>query len=342
MQVFSLRPETLVGVYHSWLSMMWAGAVPRRTKELAAVVVSKAARCRYCVDAHMVFLLAAGMSEGDGSELEDRLGDAQFLEDRERVLVQFAVKLTGDPRSLSTPDRLLLAKAWPDREERVELLATVAAFNSVVRVANGLGVPSEIPDLLARFDRGRRGVLSILSRLTALSVDLRPRAVPARTPEENRERLEELFLERLGFPSLPPGFDQLEYCPELLDGQLQAMESAVAVIARDRWMSIGLVVGRLTGCDYFATATANWLTERGRSPAELVAASEGSPSSLPDQEAAALRFVRDLTLHSHTLGPERVAELRSLGMSDGAVLDLAYVAGMFNAMTRLVLALSPV
>jgi uncharacterized peroxidase-related enzyme len=341
MQVFSLRPETLMGVYRSWLSMMWAGAVPRQSKELAAVVVSKAARCRYCLDAHMVFLLAAGMSEADGYDVERRLGEAECLDDRDRILVQFASKISSDPRSLTTADRLLLAKEWPDREERVELLATIAAFNGVVRIANALGVPPEIPNLIGRFERGRRGVLLMLSRLTALSVDLNTRALPARPPEENREHLEELFLGRLGFASLPPGFDQLEHCPELLDGQLQAMDAGISVIPRDRWMRIGLVVGRLSGCDYFSTATAEWLAQRGESPADVVAASEGSPSSLSDQESAALRFVRDLTLHSHTLVQERVSELRALGMSDGAVLDLTYVASMFNSMTRLVLALSP-
>ena len=40
MQVFSLRPETMTGIYRSWLSSMWIVRVPRRSKELLAVAVS--------------------------------------------------------------------------------------------------------------------------------------------------------------------------------------------------------------------------------------------------------------------------------------------------------------
>jgi len=75
--------------------------------------------------------------------------------------------------------------------------------------------------------------------------------------------------------------------------------------------------------------------------AEVIAASEGARSSLAESEAACLRFTRDFTLHSHTMGEERIDQLRMFGLSDGAILDLAYVAGVINGMIRLVASLVP-
>lgn len=341
MQVFSLRPETMEGVYHSWLALMWAGRVQRQTKELMAVVVSGAARCEYCVDSHMVFAQAAGMASDKCFEVERLLDDATSLEERERLAVRYAAKVTAEPRGVQAGDRMMLARGWPSIEERVEILATISALNAVSRVANTLGVALEIPATVRRYAAGRRGAIAMLSRLTAVSVDLGERSISASPPERNREAMRELFCEQLGFGQVPPGFELLEVCPEAFDGQLRIMKKSVAVLPRDRWMRLGLIVGRLTGCDYFATHCAQWLTSRGEDPADVIAASEGSPSRLPDAETCCLRFTRDLTLHSHTMGEDRVHELRRHGLSDGAVLDVAFVGGVFNGMTRLVLGLAP-
>jgi alkylhydroperoxidase family enzyme len=150
-----------------------------------------------------------------------------------------------------------------------------------------------------------------------------------------------LFKSDLGFDDVPPGFGLLEGCPELFDGQIRSIEKAVAVVPRDRWMSIGLVVGRLTGCDYFSVNCAAWLAQRGVDADDVIAASEGASSNMSDAEECCLRFTRDLTLYSHTIREERIDALREAGYSDGAILDLAYVGGIFNGMTRLVRALEP-
>ena len=73
----------------------------------------------------------------------------------------------------------------------------------------------------------------------------------------------------------------------------------------------------------------------------MIAAAEGSASSLPDAEHCCVRFARDFTLHSHTITEARIDELRRCGLSDGAVLDLAFVTAVFNGLVRLVLGLAP-
>lgn len=339
MQVFSLRPETMENIYRSWLSSMWSGSVTRQTKELLALVVSRSARCDYCSDSNLVFLQASGMDGDKAFEVEQHLAETGGLPEKLLVALRFAVQLTADPRAIADEDREALRKAWPVAEERVEAVAVMAGFNCITRIANGLGVALEIPTSFRRFDAGRRGAISLLSRLTALSVDLAEKSIPARLPDDNLRALDFLFLSQLGFPAIPRGFRAFRYCPELFDGQLRLMEKAVAVVPRDRWMRIGLVVGRLTGCDYFGNNCAAWLEQRGVEPTEVVAASEGAPSSVADGEKYCLRFARDLTLHSHTIDEARIRELRGVGFSDGAILDLTFVAAVFNGMARLAVAL---
>lgn len=341
LQVFSLRPETMEGVYRHWIALMWSRRIPRQLKEMIAVTVSVAARSEYCADAHMIYLLASGMDGERARDLKTRLADADGLSDGEGEAIRAAIRLTTDPRGMKAEQRAALVRAWPKLEERIEIVAVIAAFNSVTRLANALGIASEIPSPLRRFEAGKRGAIGVLARLASFSMDMDEKALPAEPPEIDRAALRELFLHQIGFSSVPPGFELLETCPEIFDAQLRVIRTAAAVMPRDRWVRIGLVVARLTGCEYFSGNCAEWLRHRGENPADVIAAAEGSASSLPDVEYACVRFARDFTLYSHTITPGRIAELRRFGLTDGAILDLTYVTAVFNGLVRLVLGLSP-
>jgi uncharacterized peroxidase-related enzyme len=341
MQVFSLRPETMEGVYRHWIALMWSPRTPRQLKEMLAVCVSVAARCDYCADAHMIYLLASGMDGDKARDVRSRLADADGLSEPEREAIRMAVRLTTDPRSVRPVHRAALAAQWPNVEERTEVITVICAFNSVTRLANALGVDSEIPAPLRRFEAGKRGAIGLLARLASFSMSMDEKSLPGHPPEAGRASLGELFLHQIGFSAVPPGFDLLELCPEIFDVQLRAIRTAAAVMPRERWVRIGLVVSRLTGCDYFSTNCSEWLRQRGENPADVIAAAEGSPTTLADVENCCVRFARDLTLHSHTITGERIQELRRCGLSDGAILDLAFVTSVFNGIVRLVLALAP-
>jgi len=333
-QVFSLRPETMVCMYRGWMATMCGGTLPRQTKELVALATSSAGKCEYSVDSHLVLLQAAGMDREKSFDVERRLFDADELSARERATLGFAARVTDDPRNLTDQHVAEFDRAWPDPEERAQVISVIAGENMVFRIANALGVTQEIPSALRRFDAGRRSAITFLGRLTALSADFGERPIPARTPEENRLGMGRLFRQQLGLPEPPFNWDLFDACPEVFDGQLRVLEKSVAVVPRDRWMRIGLVVGRLTGSDYYARNCAEWLEKRGVQSHDVIAASEGHGSSLPDAEECCLRFTRDLTLHSHTIGADRIDELRKRGFSDGAILDLAYVGAVFNGMVR--------
>ena len=340
-QVFSLRPEIMESVYRSWLSIMWSGRVPRRLKEMLAIVTSKTASCDYCADAHMVFLLATGLERSRAFELESKLHEAEWLDERERAALALAVRLSKNARAVGPEDIAAFAAAWPQCEERTEIVSVISAFGAITRMANALGVSFEMPSPLRRFETARRGALTLMARLMAVSLDLSEKPLRARAPEDNNAALERLFTSQLGFSCVPPGFSALETCPEIFDGQLATIEKMMCVMPRDRWMRVGLVVAKLNGCKYFVDQCGRWLSQRGADPAAVIAASEGANSVLPELEDACLRFTRDLTLHSHTIRDDRIRELRSLGLSDGAILDLAYVSGVFNGLARLLTVLTP-
>ena len=247
-----------------------------------------------------------------------------------------------DPRGYRDQDRSALASAWPHEDERVELLVVIAAFNGVARLALVLGVPSEIPAPLLRFEAGRRGAIGLLARLAGFSMDLGEKAVPGLQPEAALAALDDLLLAGIGFSQVPPGLSRLAACPEILSTQLRLLRTAAAVLPRDRWARVGLVVSRLVGCEAFACECAGLLRSRGEDPSEAIAASEGAASGLGETELASIRFARDFTLHAHTLTRERLREMRRAGLSDGAILDLAYVCAVFNGFARLVIALAPV
>lgn len=342
LQVFSLRPEIMEAVYRLWVALMWSGRVPRCLKEMIAVVTSKVARCDYCTDAHLVFLMAAGLERNRAYELESKLLDAEWLSDeRERTALTIAARLAGDARVLGSSELRAFEEAWPCAEERAEIVSVVAAFGGVTRMANALGVAFEIPAPLRKFEAARRGAMALMARLTAMSLDLSEKPLPAKPPEDNHAALTYLFSTQLGFTAVPPGFDRLEACPEIFDSQLRTIEKMTCVMPRDRLVRIGLVVGKLSGCTYLAEQCGRWLSQRGVDPAVIIAASEGAGSMMPEIEEACLRFARDVTLHSHTIGEDRIRDLRALGLSDGAILDLTYVAGIFNGTTCLVKMLAP-
>ena len=342
MQVFSLRPETMSCVYRSWLASMWTGNLSRQMKELLGVVVSTAARSAYGADTHMVFLRAAGMDSLKAFQVEELLDDAPLLNEAERAAVRYAYRATVDPRGVDGKLLAALMTEWPDDEQRYEIVALVAQFSALFRIANALGVSAEIPSRLRKYRASRRHTINVLSRFARLSVDFADKSFFANTPEENRQLALTLFCSALGFSEPPAGLEALEVCPEIFDAQTKSIEKSIAVLPRDRWMRMGLVVGRLNGCEYLANQCRSWLERAGWDPEDVISAGEGGePTTLTEAEKACLRYVRDLTLHSHTINQRRIDSLRNVGLSDGAILDVAYVAGVQNGLVRLVLGYAP-
>jgi uncharacterized peroxidase-related enzyme len=116
-----------------------AGRLPLRERELIAVAVSTHNGCGLCEIHHTIAL---------GKELNDpvkarRIALDHHLADltqRERALVEFARKVSADPKSIADADIAELRSVGLSDEDILEALETSAWFNHTNRIFISLGV----------------------------------------------------------------------------------------------------------------------------------------------------------------------------------------------------------
>ncbi len=101
---------------------------------------------------------------------------------------------------------------------------------------------------------------------------------------------------------------------------------------------VAVTVSRLNGCRYclahHRAGLERLLPAERRAVADAVA--RGKPTALTEREAALLDFATKLTSTPALMSPSDVAALRSAGLDDRAILDLAQVIGYFNYVNRVV------
>lgn len=143
-RVMSQSPEVLTATWRLFQTLMLTEShLPRATKEMIAVVVSRANACRYCVTAHSIFLKALGYSDRQIEQTTDRA--AADLDPPTRALLDFAEKATLAAGDIRDDDvRVLIALGLLEAQV-LEATAIVAFFNGINRLVDALGVE---PDLL--------------------------------------------------------------------------------------------------------------------------------------------------------------------------------------------------
>ena len=171
-QVLSAVPEVLAATWALMREALLAGDASRVDREVVASAVSRANRCRFCVDAHVMLLHALG--EHDLAETIAR-GDTP-AKPRHAVLVRWAEasRSPGTARWAST--------------HIPEVTGTLLAFHFINRVVSALLAPDLLPGGLQRSPVVR----SVGGRLYA------------RTAREPKEPGRSLPL--LGAGAVPPGW----------------------------------------------------------------------------------------------------------------------------------------
>ena len=124
--------------------MFGRGILSRAQREMIAIVVSATNKCEYCV-AHHSAALRKYVTDGQFvNQLAKDIGSVK-LGSKERKMLEYAIKLTERPDSISMDDiRELRLESFGD-EEILHIALIVSYFNFVNRLANGLGVSLE-PD----------------------------------------------------------------------------------------------------------------------------------------------------------------------------------------------------
>jgi alkylhydroperoxidase family enzyme len=293
------------------------------------------------VDAHRTFLQAAGVGADVAQALESRPLTAALDEDL-HALVRLAVRVTTCPAGLAAGEVAAAFRAARSEAEYLDAVGVMVAFNFVNRVANALGIETEV----APRWRDLGPVRSLALRLGALAlralVDLRPRRLPTRPVAENLHHFDALF-RQAGLGPLPPFFGWLAGAPHLLEVQRVLLDENVKGFdpARPDLLHTALVVLDEVAAPVLRARVADRLRALGApAPDVVIAAARGADAGgLAPRDVVLLRFARDVTCCSDRIGQERVDELRACGLDDAEVLDLVALVAHWNAVGRLELLL---
>jgi uncharacterized peroxidase-related enzyme len=144
-RVMSQSPEILTATWRLFQTLMLTESrLPRATKEMIAVVVSKANACRYCVTAHSIFLKALGYSDRQIEQTTDRAAAAD-LDSPTRALLGFAEKATLAAGDICDDEVRALIASGLSEVQVLEATAIVAFFNGINRMVDALGVEPDLP-----------------------------------------------------------------------------------------------------------------------------------------------------------------------------------------------------
>jgi uncharacterized peroxidase-related enzyme len=114
--------------------MLGESGLSKLEREMIAVVVSSINHCFYCLTAHgaAVRQLSGEPALGEMMVMNFRAAD---LPDRQRAMLEFAVKLTEEPAKIVEADRAALRQAGFSDRDIWDIASTAAFFNMSNRVA---------------------------------------------------------------------------------------------------------------------------------------------------------------------------------------------------------------
>ncbi|MEX2262002.1 MAG: carboxymuconolactone decarboxylase family protein [Bryobacteraceae bacterium] len=132
------RPEVLKNFVPLYASVVGAGSVERRLKELVYLAVSFANECLYCSTSHTASSKRAGLTADDIEAV--RLEQDHRFSDPERAALAYARELTRTAEGQDTREGLY--EHFND-QQIVEITLVAAMANFTNRFNNGLAVKPE-------------------------------------------------------------------------------------------------------------------------------------------------------------------------------------------------------
>ena len=136
LKAYAFDPAKLAAFVAMYNDLMLApSGLSKLEREMIAVVVSSQNRCYYCLAAHgaAVRQLAGDPVLGELMAMNYR---AARLSERERAMLDFAVKLTAEPWRVEEEDRAALRRAGFSDRDIWDIAAVAGFFNMSNRVAS--------------------------------------------------------------------------------------------------------------------------------------------------------------------------------------------------------------
>jgi uncharacterized peroxidase-related enzyme len=143
LKVHSVNPMAMTTHVSLYKHLLFGNSgLSRIERETIAVAVSAANSCAYCVDHHAAALRTAGGDPAMVAALSES-PEQVALDARSRALVDFAIKLTRAPGTMSAADTDALRAVGFSDSDIHDANAIAAYFNFVNRMVLGLGVELE-------------------------------------------------------------------------------------------------------------------------------------------------------------------------------------------------------
>jgi uncharacterized peroxidase-related enzyme len=134
-------------------------------RELIAAYVSGLNRCRYCQGVHTATAERLGVPQGAVQQLLEEVETAPVPEKMKPIL-QYALKLTRDPRGVSKADAAAVLAAGWDETALYHAVAIIALFNFMNRLVEGLGIELDSAYVRPAAERlADRGYLPLIEML---------------------------------------------------------------------------------------------------------------------------------------------------------------------------------
>ena len=139
LRLYALRPTHLLAWNAHYEELMKGdSSLSRAEREMIAVVVSVANECAYCIAAHS----AALRKLTKDAALSDMIASDHrhaAISQRMKAALDYAVKLTCAPTTMSAEDVQRLRDAGWSEEDVMDIAEVTGMFNMSNRMASGLG-----------------------------------------------------------------------------------------------------------------------------------------------------------------------------------------------------------
>lgn len=311
-------------------------------------IVSRGNNCHYCLGHQEHKLAAVGLSDNRIASLDS---DWSVFLPKEQAAFALARKLTLAPHTVGDDDVESLRSYFKDREI-VELVFTIARFNSTNRWTDSLGIPQDrqFRDGEIRFDEPtserfldahslvapttdqRRPPLESCSEVEAALSACRQRSSRVALPGEEEARAV-LPSEASGHPT-PQWMRALALFPEACRAQVRSLDAIANEGRLDKLLKaqIAWVCARRNRAWYALADAQRRLAALGQTP-DAMFALDRPDSGLASDAREALAFAAKLTETPHTMADADIERLRKQ-FSDYETAEIVYVVCNCNWFDR--------
>ena len=243
------------------------------------------------------------------------------------ALVELAYRMSRWPQQTSPRRVLRLAQRVSSTPRYLDGVCVISGFNFINRVADALGVPTEIPEWMLQSRLARPYVIRMLQSGMRRMLDFSRQDIPVNV-EQQLENVHVAFQE-FGFSSPPACFQVLTEVPPFLAALSDLAVTSIRKTQGDealRWAigKQGQDACRRIGSSQLASQFTAWLDSNEYTDC----ANRAVLSAIDD-------FASAVDVNASQMDRSPIARLRDVGLSYERILDLVFGVSVWNAIAPL-------